>query len=489
MKNKSSHITTYPVKILKLISDIVSPILSIIIGKSLRDGVFPASFKKARVVPLHKGGCTSDVGNYRPVSVLPMMSKIFERVVFNQLIDFLDKYNLLNPSQYGFRAGKSTSLAVMDHLQYVYENLDSGNIVVSIFLDFSKAFDCIEHEVLLGKLFRCGVRGVAYRWFESYLSERTQYVSINSTNSTFRPVTHGVPQGSILGPLLFLIFINDFPKSSSFFKFTLFADDSTLSCKFNSTDPNLISNTLNIELEIVNNWLINNKIKVNHNKSKFILFSYRRNLILPNIYLGNNIISETETTKFLGIIIDKKLNFKAHINQICNKISKSIGLLYRLNKFLPFEPLKILYHTLVAPHISYGIESWYGAPQCASNRIIVLQKKAIRAIHSLPYNCHTKDYFKSAHILNVAELFNLKLGIHMYNMFTTQNFSTNSDLHDHNTRNRNNIITPHLHRTRSQSCWMYRGIHLWNTMPVNLRECETSNQFKRVFKNFIMEHQ
>ena len=218
MKNKSSHINTYPVKILKLISDIVSPILSIIIGKSLRDGVFPASFKKARVVPLHKGGCTSDVSNYRPVSVLPMMSKIFERVVFNQLIDFLDKYNLLNPSQYGFRAGKSTSLAVMDHLQYVYENLDSGNIVASIFLDFSKAFDCIEHEVLLGKLFRCGVRGVAYRWFESYLSERIQYVSINSINSTLRPETHGVPQASTLGPLLFLFFINDFSKSSSFFQ-------------------------------------------------------------------------------------------------------------------------------------------------------------------------------------------------------------------------------------------------------------------------------
>ena len=164
---------------------------------------------------------------------------------------------------------------------------------MSIFLDFSKAFDCIEHEVLLRKLFKCGVRGVAYCWFESYLSDRTQYVSINSINSTLNT-------------------------------------------------PDLISSTINLELEIINIWLINNKIKVNHNKSKFILFSYRKNLILPNINLGNNIISETDSTKFLGIIIDKKLNFKAHVNQICKKHLKSIGLLYILHKFLPLEPLKIL---------------------------------------------------------------------------------------------------------------------------------------------------
>ena len=485
MKNKSSPISTYPVKVLKYISKIISPILASIVNKSLGNGIFPEQFKVARVIPLYKGGDKSTTGNYRPISVLPILSKVFERVVFNQLYNFLEKYSLLNCSQYGFRAKMSTSLAVMDQLKYVYENLDSGATVISLFLDFSKAFDCIDHNILLGKLYRYGVRGITLDWFKSYLSNRNQYVSVNNTNSQIKPITHGVPQGSILGPLLFLLFINDFPNCNPFFKYTLFADDSTLSCKFTNSDEVLITQTLNSELKLIDEWLTTNKLKVNYSKSKFIVFSYRKSISISPLQFGSNTISQTDSIKFLGITLDNKLNFREHIGSICCKISKSVGLLYRLNKFFPSDTLKTLYHTLVVPHISYGIEAWYGAPQCARSRVFVLQKKAIRAIHSLPYNFHTHEFFKSTQLLKLDDIYNLKIAIHMYNKFSNRNFSTHADIHIHNTRNRDNIVLPRYHMSKTQLYWLYRGTQLWNFIPDRIRDSECSNKFKNLYRNHL----
>ena len=152
------------------------------------------------------------------------------------MYSFFEKYDILNPSQYGFRKNKSTTQAVLNQLEFIYNNLDQNKTVISIFMDFSKAFDCIDHTILLKKLYFYGIRGTPYDWFASYLSNRQQFVNVNDTNSSVKSVSHGVPQGSILGPLLFLIFINDLPNVSPFFKFCMFADDSTLTCKFDNSD-------------------------------------------------------------------------------------------------------------------------------------------------------------------------------------------------------------------------------------------------------------
>ena len=485
MKNKSCNVETYSSTVLKYISEIISPFIANIINKSLSTGYFPSKFKVARVIPLHKGGCKDDLNNYRPISLLPLISKIFEKIVYNQLYNFLEHFDILSSAQFGFRRGKSTIQAVMDHLKFVYNNLDEGSTVISIFMDLSKAFDCLDHSILLDKLEKYGIRGIANTWFKSYLSERKQFVSVNNTYSETRTITHGVPQGSNLGPLLFLLFINDFPHANSFFKYNLFADDSTLTCKFNNSNEMYIKSRIESELYSVFSWLQNNKLKINFDKSKFMVFSYGKKYSLNTLMLGNNNISITESIKFLGITIDQNLNFRAHTSAISTKISKVNGLLFRLNNILPSENLQLLYSALLVPHIVYGIEVWHGALVTNRDRIFKLQKKAIRAINCLPYNHHTNDYFKSMGLLKLDDLYKLKLSTCM---FSNRIVGTQSDVHSYNTRQQGDLTLPRYNRSRSQTSWMYQGICLWNSLSAETKVIERLVTFKNCLKRMLLDN-
>ena len=465
----------------------MSPIRKHIIYDSFHTGNFPSSLKIAKVTPIHKSGDKNQLSNFRPISILPLLSKIIEKLVFKQVLNFLEKYNLLHNNQYGFRPNRSTTQAILDNLHFIYDSLDSNHTVISLFLDFSKAFDCIDHKILLSKLHFYGFRGIANAWFESYLSGRYQLVSINNINSDLKLVTHGVPQGSILGPLLFLLFINDFPDSNTFFKFTLFADDSSLLCKFSHNDSFSIHQIITNQLEPVSNWLISNKIKVNSEKCKFITFRYKNKPIdIPPIPFGNGSISQDSNIKFLGLILNQNLTFSQHIYSIQTKLSKSVGLLFKLNKFLPASTLKLMYDSLIKPYLTYAIEAWYSAPKYLTDKVLILQKKSIRAINSLPYNEHTSKYFKEMKILKLPDLYRENLVTYFFNTVNknanlniSQFIEHNQNIHQYPTRNRTNIHLPLFRKTHTQAGFLYRGIKAWNELSGDLRSAGTSVELRR----------
>ena len=495
LKNKASNINTTPIKIMKIISEIISIPLACIINKSLSNGIVPDTLKLARVTPIYKEGTKTNISNYRPISVLPAISKIFEKVVYKQLYQYLELNSYLTDNQFGFRANKSTTHAILNLTQYLYKNLDSGELIFSIFLDFRKAFDSVNHQILISKLKSYGIRGVALDWFQSYLTTRKQYVHINNVISNLKPITYGVPQGSILGPLLFLLFINDITQCSNLFKFTLYADDSTLTTRVHKDQLDQSIELINNELKNLHLWLCANKIAINKEKSKYMIFSSNENIMITsNIKIGNEIILECDFTKFLGIYVDNHLTIKHHINVISKKLSKSVGLLHKLKKFLPYNVLKIIYASLVTPYISYGIEVWYGTFKNHTNKIFILQKKAIRAINNLEYNDHTTGYFHSNTILKLKDQYKSQISNYIYKILNSNidneicsQLKLNLRSHPHNTRCKEMLNVSQINKCKTKNSIFYNGIKIWNGLPNSLRNSNSFFKFKKLNKTHYLD--
>ena len=325
---------------LKYISNDIVPILTHTINQSLCTGIFPSSLKIAKISPIFKKGDPHLTDNYRPISLLPIISKIFEKVVFLQLYDYLIKYNLLYDSQYGFRKFHSTEFAALEFTDKIIYNLDQGKIPLAIYLDLSKAFDTIDHSILINKLQYYGVTGMSLYWFQSYLSDRKQYVQYKDSNSSFSSITTGVPQGSILGPLLFIIYINDISSVTKNFHFTLYADDTSLIepiCTFTSgTNGNIeASQSINKELSLITDWLCLNKLSLNAKKTKMMLFHHRQRDISKielDLFINDTKIEKVNEFNFLGIMLDECMTWDSHIDKIGGKISQVNCALSRLKK-------------------------------------------------------------------------------------------------------------------------------------------------------------
>ena len=293
-----------PVKLLKIVKSPVSESLSNIINDSFITGVFPGKLKISRVNPLHKKESSLDPNNYRPISLLSIFSKIYEKVMYTRLYKFLENSNLFYSKQFGFRSKHSTNHALISISENIKNSIDNGKFGCGIFLDIKKAFDTVNHNILLDKMEYYGVRENALKWFQSYLENRKQFVSVSGVSSEILDVKCGVPQGSVLGPLLFPIFINDLPEVSKKLKFYLFADDTNI--YFESQNLNVIEKTVNTELRKVNRWLIINKLALSVEKSNIVLFHSASRVPSRTIKIkvGNKQIAEEKYVKFLGVLVD-----------------------------------------------------------------------------------------------------------------------------------------------------------------------------------------
>ena len=324
-------------------------------------GIFPDERKSARVAPLCKNsGKRDEPTNYRPISVIPVVTKVFERIIYDQVYHYLIKNSLLTRHQSGFRSLHSMVTALLEAADSWAMNIDRGLINAVVFLDLKKAFDTVDNEILLRKLQCYGIRQSSYKWFASYLDNRTEVCQINCCKSTPKSLKCGVPQGTILGPLLFLLYINDLPNCLQFSQPRMHADDTSLT--FASADVQDVNDCLNYDLSKVYTWLSANKLTLNLTKTEFILIASRQKLSnlsdCPSLTINNMTVEQVASTKSPGVYIDQTLNWESHIENICEKIASAIGAIKRIRHQIPFSVVINVYNSLVQPHFDYCCEMW-----------------------------------------------------------------------------------------------------------------------------------
>jgi hypothetical protein len=387
--------------------------------------------------------------------------------MYSKLMSFLNHTDALYEHQYGFRRAHSTIHPVIHLLNACAQahNKRPTEHTLSIFCDLSKAFDVIDHKILLHKLNNMGVRGVALNWFENYLTNRKQYVKIDNAKSDTHTLNYGVPQGSVLGPLLFLIYVNDINTNNDN-NILCFADDTTIFVT--SSSPRELYLKANESLNKVYNWFCANKLKLNATKTNYMIISPRKlNLSNnTNLKIGNQCISQVTSAKFLGINIDEKLNWNAHFSSINRKISYSLMAIRQVKLYLPPASLKSLYFALIHPHLLYGIIAWGNAKQTHIKRTQILQKRALRYITHSQYNEHTEPLFKSTKILKLSDLYTQQVILFMYDFYSNKlpkSFLNSFHLHRNNishpypTRHTNLFVlsTPRSDFTARQPCFNF----------------------------------
>ena len=482
LKNTKSHIDQLPVHILKSFYEIIGNPLCFLINESFCKGIFPEILKKARVTPIFKGGDSTSVNNYRPISILSPFSKIFERAFLSRLVKFISKYNLISPNQYGFMKRRSTCDALVRFMEHIYENLNNKNITAAIYLDLRKAFDCVHHETLTFKLEKYGLRGFALSWIRSYLNGRQQYVKVGNSESSLENIRAGVPQGSLLGPVLFILFINDIFYVSDILKILLYADDSTIF--LSDPDPTILFTQINTELSKLNDWFVSNKLSLNVQKSCWMVFTNKKiDIQTTSVKIDDLPLKFCNETKSLGVIFDQNLSFKSHIQVIISKISKTIGIFYKIRYLVPYNVLLNLYYSLIYPYLIYCLLIWGGTFKTHLYDILLLQKKLVRIITKSNYFAHTDPLFHSTGILKITELYEFHLAV--YGFKNRNEFKYPS--HSYETRLRNSAVPSFSRLSVSQRSIFHAVPKVFNSLPLDVQNCSSLQVFKNRCKKILLD--
>jgi hypothetical protein len=463
------------------------------INQSFILGTVPKQLKTARVVPVFKKGDRTKPENYRPISILPVVSKLVEKSVKVRLLQFLNKKNFFYKHQYGFRKGSSTLSAAIDIITNLENYLDNNNLASAIILDLQKAFDTVNHKILLKKLESAGIRGQPLKWFENYLNCRTQYVNINGIDSTEQLVRCGVPQGSVLGPILFLIYINDISHLSLRGIPTLFADDTSVF--YSSSHVEELIHNMEHDLKILKYWLQKNRLSINIAKTTFIIFRKPSStIILPKkLAFQNEYIGRVASCKFLGLKMNEHLTWDDHVDDVLKGLTPLIGILYRFRNQLPVNYIKSLYYALIYSRLTYLVPIWGNCKKNKLKEIQTVQNKAIKSLYGYHHLTPTRTIYRDTQLMPFTLIKIFLSDLYMYNVINVGilnnlNITFNNAHHEHNTRQRDNLFVAHNKTHTYGNSGLKNTLYKnYNSLPLLVKQSKRKLEFKSKLKSYLWQ--
>lgn len=454
-----------------------------LINNSFMNGLFPNILKIARVIPLLKkaNDPKSDISNYRPISVLPVISKIMEILMAKRILEFLYRNRLLSDAQHGYLKGRSTESACFGFIEFVTRTLDDNKLAAGMFFDLSCAFDSVNKEFLANKLEKLGVRGVVNDWIISYLNNRKMLVKVADGVSDRFDVGLGVPQGSVLGPLLYVLFVNDLELHMNVECLVTYADDTTIGISANSQEELIMK--VELSAKMFKEWCTKNNLMLNCDKTAFIVFHKRKEVLPCHVHVDNCIIVNQETTKLLGLTIDQNLTWNAHLDGVCKKLNSTFFAIKNLKDSLPLDGILRVYYALAYPSLSFNVILW-GRSTC-SKRVFMNQKRIIRLMFNLKNVESCRSFFIRYNLLTLYSIFIYKCCMYVFN--NKDVFVRNCQMHMYETRNGLDILLSQHNLALYEKGPMYSCGKVYNRLPNFIKHCDTVFSFKNKLKTFLVE--